>query len=123
MLSIDCILVTNDNENDARLTISNRRILIDLRKGGFTMFGKSKWIPLLDMDISEPLDITLGEKGRTVIINGHGESVTISSRDIPPDKLILEIERNIDIARNLGKNRNFSSKKVIFDLKKERGIR
>ena len=30
---------------------------------------------------------------------------------------------NIDIAMNLSKNNSFSSKRIIHDLKKERGIR
>ena len=121
-LSIDCILIANGSEKDARLTILNRSILLDLKKG-FQLFGKQKWVPLLDLDVREPMKLSLGEGNKTVIIEGHGEVITIISKDMSTDKLLKEIRRNIDIANNLSKSNTFSSKRIIYDLKKERGIK
>ena len=80
-------------------------------------------MPLLDLNVKEPMKLSLGEDNKTVIIEGHGEVITIMSKDMSTDKLLKEIRRNIDIANNLSRNNSFSSKRIIYDLKRERGIK
>ena len=58
-----------------------------------------------------------------MLIKTGGDVIKICAGDMTIDKLLKEIQRNIDLARNLEKNNRFSSKKIIYDLKKERGIK
>ena len=120
MISIDCILVEDRSEVGARVTVTVSRLFVEIvARGIFKMFSRD-WTPYMDVGVNEPLDISLDSNGEHVIITGGGETVRIYSKSIFEVELIEEIRRNIDIARNLSKNNSFSSKEIIYNLKKER---
>ena len=122
-LSRDIKVHEDDTEREGRLTITNKRFLIDIKKSSFSPFGKQEWASVLDMEINDTIELSLDKRKKCVLVTGDGKIIKICAGDISADKLLKEIRRNIDIANNLSKNNSFSSKRIIYGLKRKRGIK
>ena len=116
-------MIEDTDNRRARLTITNRMFLIEKMGTGFLHMFSRKWVPLMDINVRDHIELSLNENGKSVVIKHGYNTINISSRNKSPDILMKEIQRNIDISGNMTRNNVFSSKKVIHDLKKSRGIK